>query len=248
MTCDGLSLSTTVPELTLSSEGNDLTLEGGGAPLTLSNDECMLTLAVESRLAFEVSTTELSLETTPTELCFSSPVPVGSGEANTASNCGTGAGVYRDQQGVNLRFRSLRSLADGLKVEENDTDCTVDFDLSEGFFANCSEADAVGELVYVSGATLGVLDVAPVDIADPAKMPARGTIESKQSGTVCFVRTHGVSGGFAGLAEGQRYFAGNGAPSASPPASAGEIVQLVGVAVSETELYLDLSGQLMRRA
>ena len=72
-------------------------------------------------------TLELASETIA--LCMTTPVPIGVGEANEAENCGTGAGVFREKVGTTLRFRSLQSLTDALTVAENDSECTVDFDL-----------------------------------------------------------------------------------------------------------------------
>lgn len=56
----------------------------------------------------------------------------GTGETNTASNYGTdGVGPYDSKSGVNLRFRNLASVHDGLTITLDATDHDIDFDLSE---------------------------------------------------------------------------------------------------------------------
>jgi len=249
MSCDGLTLSSTVPLLTLVAGGPELALTSESPTLTLASDECELTLTVESSLAFVVTQTELELRSAPVVLEMTTPVAVGTGEANEAANVGVaGAGVYDGKTGVQLNFRRLRPLSPELSIEENAGDQTVDFDHRDGFVANCGGTDAVGDLVYIVGTTAGVLDVAPADPTDADKMPVRGVIEEKLTATTCFVKISGILTGLSDLTEGARLFAGAGGASHTVPTASATIVQAVGVAVSATSMYIDLSSQLMRRA
>jgi len=127
--CDGLILTSIVPTLILEAVGPVLALESPAPELSLSSDSCILSFPVDIRLTFEVSSPSLELASAPVNLCMTSPVPVGVGEANEAVNCGTGAGVYRDKQGVTLRFRTLQSLTLALTVAENDPECSIDLDI-----------------------------------------------------------------------------------------------------------------------
>jgi hypothetical protein len=52
------------------------------------------------------------------------------GEANTASNLGTGRKVFKQKSGVNLEFRSLSSLAGFLTLTETTSQINVDFNTS----------------------------------------------------------------------------------------------------------------------
>lgn len=129
MSCDGLTLASTVPTLLLESVGPELTLASSAPELSLSSDSCVLAFAVATTLTFAVDSQLLELTSAGIDLCMTTPVPVGTGEANDGATCGTGAAVYRDKQGTTLRFRSLQSLSDALTVAENDPECSVDFDL-----------------------------------------------------------------------------------------------------------------------
>jgi len=129
MGCDGLSLTSTVPTLRLESSAPELTLTATAPELSLASATCVVSFAVAAALSFAVTAPALDLVSSPIDVCLTTPVPVGTGEANDGANCGTGAGVYRDKQGATLRFRSLQSLSDGLTFAENDAECTVDADL-----------------------------------------------------------------------------------------------------------------------
>jgi hypothetical protein len=79
---------------------------------------------------------------------------------------------------------------------------------SEVKAANCLAADAVGDLVYVTGAEVGGrVQVSKVDIDDAAKMPVYAIIVSKQSATDCLVQLEGDVAS-AGLTPNALYFAG----------------------------------------
>lgn len=129
MSCDGLTLTSSVPTLSLANVGPELTLSSPAPELSLRSDSCVLSFVVESRLSFAVEPISLELASSGINLSLASPIPVSSGEANDGASCGTGARVYRDKVGTTLRFRTLQSLSDALTVAENDPDCSIDFDL-----------------------------------------------------------------------------------------------------------------------
>jgi hypothetical protein len=86
---------------------------------------------------------------------------------------------------------------------------TINFNnLDEVKNANCQSSDAAGDLVYVTGSKVsGRVQIAKVDIDDPAKMPAYGIIVSKSSPTDCLVQVVGDYS-VAGLTPNALYFVG----------------------------------------
>jgi hypothetical protein len=50
-----------------------------------------------------------------------------SGQNNTASNTGTGAGIYKEKVGVDLRFKSIKA-GNGISVVQNTSDITINND------------------------------------------------------------------------------------------------------------------------
>lgn len=114
------------------------------------------------------------------------------------------------------------------------------------FPATCDSAAVVGDLVYVSAASM----VRGVDYTDPSKMPAVGCIVSKQSTTTCTVQTAGVlSGVYSGLAPGSMYYTGPGQrPVLLPAPSVGQTLylQALGVALDASTLVISPSMTLTR--
>jgi hypothetical protein len=112
--------------------------------------------------------------------------------------------------------------------------------------AACSETDAVGDLVHVSGPVQdGQISVTKVDITEYAKMPSIGVIVSKLSPTRCVVQMEGeIKGVYSNLSPGRIYFVGlSGQPVAAPPTPAPggkAYLQPVGVALGEDVLALKL--------
>jgi len=129
MSCDGLTLASTVPTLVLENTGPELSLSSPAPELSLSSESCVLSFAIATTLSFTVEGQQLVLASASIDLQMTTPVPIGTGEANDGVNCGSGARVYRDKQGTTLRFRTLQSLSDALSVAENDPECSVDLDL-----------------------------------------------------------------------------------------------------------------------
>lgn len=121
-------------DLILSVEQRELQFNVAGGDLTLSADECDLTLAAitEAEVVFEPIGESLTVQTEGIVLELGCPIPVGTGESNTASNVGGGdAGVFKQKTGIDLEFRELRSQSPArLKIEETDPPCVVDFTLA----------------------------------------------------------------------------------------------------------------------
>jgi len=55
----------------------------------------------------------------------------GAGEANTASNLGSGVGVYEEKSGVELRFNSLAAGSSKVSISEDDPNNEIDIDIVE---------------------------------------------------------------------------------------------------------------------
>lgn len=55
----------------------------------------------------------------------------GGGESNTASNLGTGAGIFEQKSGVDLQFNSLKSTNSILDISEDDPDDVINFTLHQ---------------------------------------------------------------------------------------------------------------------
>jgi len=98
---------------------------------------------------------------------------------------------------------------------------------------------AVGDLMYANGALSA--DVA--DNGSEATIPAIGMIIAKPTSTTATVKYVGKVGGFTGLTTGSDYFLGTSGGiilAASLPTAAGSVIQNIGVAVSTTEILLNI--------
>ncbi len=103
---------------------------------------------------------------------------------------------------------------------------------------DCVATDAVGDLVYVTGANA----VTRVDPMLTAKMPAIGIIVKKPSSTRALVQFSGAMTALGTLTAGQRYYVGDsGQLSATPPPGPGRrYVQPAGIALAPNVLMLNL--------
>lgn len=110
------------------------------------------------------------------------------------------------------------------------------------FEADCLAADSVGDFVYITGTPVsGFYQVTQVDITDPSAMPAVGVIVEKSTSTRCFVQTEGLFF-TSGLTPQARYWVGADSQiSPSPPVS--DIAQVIGIALSDTDLKLLIQNQ-----
>jgi hypothetical protein len=83
--------------------------------------------------------------------------PASSGEANTASNLGSGSSVYKQKVGVDLQMRSITAASSKLSVVENADDIALD--VAE---ANLNLANIGGTLsgTNISGGTFGAVSAA----------------------------------------------------------------------------------------
>jgi hypothetical protein len=100
----------------------------------------------------------------------------------------------------------------------------------------------VGDIVYVSGPPVGgVVQVAQADATDSGKRPPVGVIVSKLNGTEGTIQSEGISDAvFAGLTVSASYYLGTDGQLVTTPPS-GHPAQVIGVAVSTTQLFLNIA-------
>lgn len=106
--------------------------------------------------------------------------------------------------------------------------------------ADCSAAEAVGDLVYVDSASGSTPDVRKVDPDDAATMPAVGIIVSKPTATTAQVQMAGTVA-LSGLTPGPYWVGTDSKLATSRPANPGSGVralQIVGHAYSEVDFYI----------
>jgi hypothetical protein len=121
--------------ITLSQESNDILISstgggGGGETNTASNVGSgtgiyASKVGVDLRFKSLVAGTNVTLSATSTEITINASGGSGSGEANTASNIGTGTGIFSVKSGVDLQFKSLKALTtSGLGITSDATSIT----------------------------------------------------------------------------------------------------------------------------
>jgi hypothetical protein len=116
--------------------------------------------------------------------------------------------------------------------------------------ANCLSTDSVGDLVYITGDSVGgIIQVSKVDITDYSKMPGVGVIISKSSSTDCIILRYGLLN-VTGLTPGSIYFVdSNSRPTLIRPVASPGVkvfVQVIGVAMDSSRLLLNPSFNLTR--
>lgn len=116
--------------------------------------------------------------------------------------------------------------------------------------ATCLNTDSVGDLVYISGDSIGgIIQVAKVDITDYSKMPGVGVILSKSSATQCMILRYGILS-VTGLVPGKTYFVSSaGHPTDIRPVAplGGSLfVQTIGVAMDSVRLLFNPSFNLTK--
>lgn len=116
--------------------------------------------------------------------------------------------------------------------------------------ADCTVAEEVGDFVYISGDRVAGEDQVRKAIpSNDAKVPAIGVIISKPTTTTCVVQWDGETPSiFSGLTTGKTcYLGSNSKVATKPPTSlTGMITQIVGVAVDNDTLYLDMDSTLVK--
>lgn len=115
----------------------------------------------------------------------------------------------------------------------------------EYFYSTCLASDLIGAAVY---ANTTVQFVTTADASKPN--PVVGFIVAKSSDTACTVQRYGESSiSFSGLQAAKRYFldASGGITTPPFPSDSVEFVQQVGSAVSDTKLFIQPTGTVIRR-
>ena len=114
----------------------------------------------------------------------------------------------------------------------------------------CPATAVVGRAVYVTGDKVGErYQVAPVDINDPATFLAIGVLLKKTASTEGVVQLAGLFQGLSGLTPGQPvYISASGAlthTAPTPPPAGIRLVQIIGRALSTTELWIDVKSPII---
>lgn len=137
--------------ITTTAEANTAASIGTGTPLYANK--------VGANLLFKSlkAGTNVTLYDSGTEVTINSTGGVGSGEANTASNVGTGTGVFKTKSGVDLQFKTLKA---GTNVTLSSTADEVTINSTGGGgggtwdgFADITDFGAVADFVPGAGGT-----------------------------------------------------------------------------------------------
>lgn len=119
--------------INLASDANTITISaiggGGGEVNTASNlGDGTGVFAQKSTydLQFKALKTgvNVSFDVTPTDITINANLPAGAGEANTASNLGSGSGIFAQKSIYDLQFKSLIP-GSGIAIEGNATSLTI---------------------------------------------------------------------------------------------------------------------------
>lgn len=108
-----------------------------------------------------------------------------------------------------------------------------------------SGAHAIGDVVYISAADTGKKAKADASGTKDAVALATGAISNGVTGSY---QTSGVLAGLSGLTAGAVYYlsaATAGAMTTTAPSSAGQYVVRIGIAISTTELMIDIERPIL---
>lgn len=117
--------------------------------------------------------------------------------------------------------------------------------------ASCYATDAVGDAVYIAGVKVGDrYTVTKTDIDNILTVPVIGVITRKTTNTLCEVQTAGiVRGVYTGLTPQKVLFVGTDSRlthNTTPrPSSGRRALQIVGQALSTSELFLNIRSPIL---
>lgn len=145
-----------------------------------------------------------------------------------------------------IRYLDIRPETRDLSSPGFSANTEDDFARGRYFHADCLAGDSVGDFVHIVGDDVSdIFQVEKVDITDSATMPAIGLILTKDTATRCFVLTFGILEA-TGLTPGVRYWVGTNSQITSTiplPVSGTAVIQVIGHALSDTELLIRPEGQ-----
>lgn len=118
--------------------------------------------------------------------------------------------------------------------------------------AACTAGEAVGDLVYISGAKVGAdYTVRKADVTDFTKMPAAAVVLYKISSVRAVIQFQGETTLYSGLTPGRNYWVSDaGVPTLTPPtATPGQrkYWQSIGIATDSARIRLEFEKDLKTR-
>lgn len=129
---------------------------------------------------------------------ITAPAAGGGGEANTASNIGTGVGVYKQKTGVNIELKSIGAGSNKIAISDDTANNRIAVDVNE---ANISLANLGGSLAQASVTGLTASLAAKLDVSQKgaasgvASLDATGKVPSAQLPTTSVADATGSSKG-----------------------------------------------------
>ena len=111
---------------------------------------------------------------------------------------------------------------------------------------NCTAAESVSDAVYIYGSE----QARRASATDISTAKVIGFVTSKPTNTTCYVLLFGVYAGFGGLTPGAGYFLSESAGQIVtwPPTAPATVVNHVGIALTTTKLFVNLSDNYMIRS
>ncbi|WYL93588.1 MAG: hypothetical protein HEQ35_06625 [Gloeotrichia echinulata IR180] len=129
----------------------DLLAQGGGETINSTNLDELTDVVITSPIDGQSLVYDNSTGKWVNETIISSGGGGGSGEANTASNIGTGGvGVFKQKTGVNLEFKKLNAASNKISITDDTINSDVDIDVVE---SNLTLGNLTGTLPISKGGT-----------------------------------------------------------------------------------------------